>query len=122
MQVFLGIVLLMTVVGLVVPLAMAHAWGPRWVLLFSAWAGCVLLSVRGILGVGDALVRYTGLLPKGFSGLTTAQVMGTEHPSTWALTASSATDFLFALGGLAFGLAALTYQRATVNHTVDQSS
>jgi hypothetical protein len=37
--------------------------------------------------------------------------MGTGHPSMWELFASSATDVLFAIGGLTFGLAALAYRR-----------
>jgi hypothetical protein len=71
------------------------------------------VSVRGLVGVGDDLARATGLLPNGLTGLTTAQVMGAGHPSTWTVVASDATDLLFVLGGLAFGLAAYTYGRLT---------
>jgi hypothetical protein len=108
------VIIVMVIVGTLLPLALAQPRGrriPRWMLLSAAWVGCVLLSARGLAGIGDGLVRVTGLLPKGFSNLTTAQVIGTEHPSFWALFASSATDVLFATGGLAFGLAAIAYQR-----------
>jgi hypothetical protein len=114
MQVFMVVIIVMVVVGTLLPLALAQPWGrriPRRMLLFAAWTGCVLLSTRGLLGIGDGLVRVTGILPRGFSGLTTAQVIGAEHPSVWALFASGATEVLFALGGLAFGLAAIAYQR-----------
>ena len=49
---------------------------------------------------------------RGLSGMTTAEVTGTAHPSTWMSFAGTATDVLFAAGGLMFGLAALRYQRA----------
>jgi hypothetical protein len=38
--------------------------------------------------------------------------MGTAHPSAWQSFAETATDVIFLVGGLMFGLAALTYQRA----------
>ena len=50
--------------------------------------------------------------PGAHRDLTTAQVMGTGHPSAWLSFAGAATDVLFVVGGLMFGLAALTYQRA----------
>ena len=68
-------------------------------------------AARGLTGVADDLVRLTGLLPDGLTGLTTAQVFGTAHPSAWALIASGATDVLFTAGGLAFATAAITYRR-----------
>ncbi|MEO7616839.1 MAG: DUF3995 domain-containing protein [Streptosporangiaceae bacterium] len=105
----------MVVVGVLLPLALHQPWGrriPSWILLWAAWTGCVLLSVRGLAGIVDGLVRATGLLPKGLGNLTTAQVFGSEHPSWWAVFSSSATDVLFAVGGVAFGLAATRFQRA----------
>jgi hypothetical protein len=84
------VIIVMVIVGTLLPLALAKPWGrriPRWMLLSASWVGCVFL--------------------------TTAQVIGTEHPSFWALFASSATDVHFAIGGLAFGLAAIAYQRVT---------
>jgi hypothetical protein len=108
-------VVLLVAAGTVLPLALAQAWGrhvPRWMLLAATWAGCALLSARGLAGIGDDLVRLTGVLPGGLTGLTTAQVIGTAHPSTWAVVASGATDVLFTAGGLAFGTAAVAYRRA----------
>jgi hypothetical protein len=105
------VILLMVVVGTLLPLALAHSWGPRLPRLAAAWIGCVLLGARGLAGIVDGLGRATGLLPKGISNLTMAQALGSEHPSLWALFASSATDVLFLAGGLAFGFAALTHQR-----------
>ena len=81
-------------------------------LLAATWTGCALLSARGIAGIGDDLVRVTGVLPGGLTGLSTAEAMGTAHPSTWALVAGGATDALFTAGGLAFGMAAVGYRRA----------
>jgi hypothetical protein len=43
---------------------------------------------------------------------TLEQVSGTAHPSAWAVFAGGCTDLLFTVGGLAFGLAAIAYQRA----------
>lgn len=116
-EVFSLIVVLMLIVGALLPLALAQPWGrrvPRWMLLSAAWTGAVLLAARGASGVGDDLVRVTGILPNGFTGLTTAQVMGTSHPSFWYVFASGATDVLFTVGGLAFALAAIAYRRVTL--------
>jgi hypothetical protein len=121
MQVSSVMIILMVVIGAALPLALAQAWGrriPRWVLLAIAWIGCALLSARGFAGMGDSLARVTGILPKGFSGLTLAQVIGTEHPAFWAVFASSATDVLFAVGGVVFGLAAISYRRASTPRRV----
>lgn len=101
-------------VGIVLPLALARPWGrrvPRWMLLWAAWTGCALLGARGIAGGGDDVARAIGF-SRGLSGMTSAQVMGTGHPSAWLSFASTATDVLFVAGGMMFGLAALTYQRA----------
>jgi hypothetical protein len=45
--------------------------------------------------------------------MTVAEVMGTAHPSAWAVVASVATDGLFTAGGLLLGLAAWSYAGAT---------
>jgi hypothetical protein len=111
---FGAIIYVMVAVGIALPLALARPWGhrvPRWMLLWAAWIGCALLGARGIAGVGDDVARAIGF-PRGLCGLTTAQVTGTAHPSAWMSFAGTATDVLFAAGGLVFGLAALTYQRA----------
>jgi len=112
-DVFSGALLLMTAVGTVLPLALAQEWGrriPHPLLLSAAWTGCALLGARGVAGVCDDIVRVTGLLPNGLTGLTTEQVTGTAHPSAWEIFASGWTDVLFVTGGLAFGLAAATYR------------
>lgn len=100
--------------GIVLPVALARPWGrrvPRWMLLGAAWTGCALLGARGIAGIADDMARAIGL-SRGLTGMTTAQVMSTAHPSTWQSFAEAATDVLFVAGGLLFGLAALRYQRA----------
>jgi hypothetical protein len=115
MWVSTGVVLVMVAVGTVLPLALAQAWGrriPRPVLLSAAWTGCALLGARGLMGIGDDIVRATGILPDGLTGMTAEQVSGTAHPSAWEVFAGGSTDLLFTGGGLAFGLAAIAYQRA----------
>jgi hypothetical protein len=68
-------------------------------------------DLRGIAGAGDEVARAIGF-SRGLSGMTTAQGMGTAHPSAWMSFAGAATEVLFVAGGLMFGLAALRYQRA----------
>lgn len=114
MTVFDVVVLGMAAVGVVLPLALVQAWGrrvPRWMLAGGAWIGCALLSARGFSGVVDAIVRAAGVLPDGLTGMTKEQVFGTAHPSAWAVFASTATDVLFAVGGVVFGVAALAFRR-----------
>ena len=109
------VVLAMVAAGTALPLALARPWGrriPRTVLLGAAWTGCALLGARGLAGVADDVVRATGVLPNGLTGLTMEQVSGTAHPSAWTVFAGGCTDLLFTLGGLAFGLAAIAYRRA----------
>ena len=109
-----AIMVVMWAVGIVLPLALARPWGrrvPRWMLLWAAWTGCALLGARGIAGVADDVARAIGF-SRGLTGMTMAQEMGTAHPSAWMWIAGTATDVLFAAGGLMFGLAALRYQRA----------
>jgi hypothetical protein len=109
-----AIIDVMWAVGIALPLALARPWGrrvPRWMLLWAAWIGCALLGARGIAGAGDEVARAIGF-SRGLTGMTTAQVTGTAHPSAWMSFAGAATEVLFVTGGLMFGLAALTYQRA----------
>ncbi len=111
---FDAIMVVIWAVGIALPPALAQPWGrrvPRWMLLWAAWTGCALLGARGIAGAADDVARAIGF-SRGLTGMTTAQVMGTAHPSAWLSFASTATDVLFAAGGLMFGLAALRYQRA----------
>ena len=110
-----AITVVMWAVGIPLPLALARPWGrrvPRWMLLSAAWIGCALLGARGIAGVADEVARAIGF-SRGLTGLTAAQAMGTGHPSAWMSFAGVATEVLFVAGGLVFGLAALTYQRAS---------
>ena len=110
-----AITVVMWAVGIPLPLALARPWGrrvPRWMLLWAAWIGCALLGARGIAGVADEVARAIGF-SRGLTGLTAAQAMGTGHPSAWLSFAGVATEVLFVAGGLVFGLAALTYQRAS---------
>jgi hypothetical protein len=111
---FDAIIYVMVAVGIALPLALARPWGrrvPGWMLLWAAWTGCALLGTRGIAGAADDVARAIGF-SRGLTGMTTAQAMGTGHPSAWLSFASTATEVLFVAGGLMFGLAALTYQRA----------
>ena len=111
---FDAIMVVIWAVGIALPPTLAQPWGrrvPQWMLLGAAWTGCALLGARGIAGAADDVARAIGF-SRGLTGMTTAQVMGTAHPSAWLSFASTATDVLFAAGGLMFGLAALTYQRA----------
>ncbi|WP_157429840.1 hypothetical protein [Actinomadura oligospora] len=108
------IVFVMVAVGVVLPLALVQSWGrkvPWWMLATGAWIGCVLLSARGISGVADTVVRAVGVLPDGLTGLTTEEVYGSPHPTAWARFAASATDVMFAVGGVVFGVAAVAFRR-----------
>jgi hypothetical protein len=114
MVAFNAVIFVMVAVGIALPLTLARPWGrrvPRWMLLWAAWTGCALLGARGIAAACDDVARAIGF-SRGLAGLTAAQALGTAHPSAWLSFASTATDALFAAGGLMFGLAALTYQRA----------
>ncbi|WP_147341191.1 hypothetical protein [Actinomadura logoneensis] len=94
------LVFAMTAAGVVLPPALVQGWGrrlPGWMPAGGAWFGCMLLCARGFSGVADSVVRATGVLPHGLTGMTTEQVFGTAHPSTWARVASAATDVLFAV-------------------------
>jgi hypothetical protein len=64
-----------------------------------------------VWGVADDVARAVGL-SRGLNGMTTAEVMGTAHPTAWMEISSVATDVLFVAGGLLFGLAAWAYRRA----------
>lgn len=105
----------MFVAGMTVPLAIIHPWGrwiPRWMLLAALWAGCAVLALRGLAGVLDDILRTSGLATNGLTGLTYEQVTGTAHPSATTLWSARAINCYFTLGGLLFGLSALSYQRA----------
>lgn len=105
-------------VGAVVCLAIARGW-PRGRMRRLATGlvvfGCVLLVVRGGAGEVDDVVRATGLLHNGLSGLTLAQ-MGTAQPSSAQLWSGYAIDVYFCAGGLIFWLLAVHYRRSTRGH------
>lgn len=108
------VLVVVVAVGIALPLAMARPWGrrvPRWMLVGAAWIGCGVLGVRGVWGVADDVARAVGM-SRGLSGMTTADVMGTAHPTAWMVVSSVATDVLFVAGGLLFGVAAWAYRRA----------
>jgi hypothetical protein len=62
-------------------------------LLWAAWIGYALLGARGIAGAGDDVARAIGF-SRGLTGMTTAQVTGTVHPSAWMSFAGTATEVL----------------------------
>ena len=110
-----GVVYLMVVAGVLLSIALrSRAWRrrvPRWAMVSATWFGTALLVLRGVSGVVDDVVRATGVLPDGLTGLTAAQTAGTADPSTWATVAGDATDLLFAVGGVLFTLTALAFRR-----------
>jgi hypothetical protein len=117
LDVFTIAVATMFAAGLVVPLAAARPWGrrlPAWMLVAALWTGSALLTLRGLAGVVDDLVRTTGILPNGLTGLTLEQTLGTASPATSAMWTGRVTDWYFTLGGLLFALAAVEQTRGTV--------
>ncbi|KUJ67710.1 hypothetical protein ACZ90_25965 [Streptomyces albus subsp. albus] len=76
---------------------------PRWVLLTAGWTATALLLARGGIGVLDDLLRSTGALAHGLSGLTVQEVYGEPHPSVCTLWSMRAVDAYFVLGGVLFG-------------------
>jgi hypothetical protein len=79
------------------------------VLFALAWLGCGVLAVRGDAGVVDCLLRVTGVLPRGLTGLTYEQTLGRAHPSAYTLWSGAAIDAYFPIGALLFGLVARHY-------------
>jgi hypothetical protein len=95
--------------GLTVPSAFTRPWGrrvPRRLLVWSMWAGCVVLIARGGIGLVDDLLRFTGLLDDGLTGLSNEDVLNSAHPSTYTMLSTLAVDSIFLIGGLLFGYAA----------------
>ena len=91
--------------GLAVPLAFARGVGPRRLLAGLMWAGAAVLAARGIAGLVDDGLRFSGLVETGLSGLSDEQVLGTPHPSAYTIWSSIGMDAFFALGGLLFARA-----------------
>jgi Protein of unknown function (DUF3995) len=93
--------------GLVVPLAVARGRGPRRVLLGLLWAGAAVLAARGLAGLVDDALRFSGLAERGLSGLTDEEVLGTAEPSAYTIWSTVGLDAFFAAGAALFGAAAL---------------
>jgi hypothetical protein len=97
----------MFVAGLVVPLVAAYGAGRRRRLLTGLlWAGAAVLAARGIVGVVDDVLRFSGLVETGLSGMSDEQVLGTAHPSAYTVWSTIGLDVVFLAGGLLFGRAA----------------
>ncbi len=92
--------------GLAVPLALMRSVGPRRLLRGLMWAGAAVLAARGIVGLVDDLLRFTGLQETGLSGLSDQEVLGTAHPSAHTMWSTVGIDVFFAVGGLLFARAA----------------
>lgn len=107
------IVYAMFLVGTLTPLAIVQAWGrivPGWLLLSVCWFGSAILTLRALASYVDDLVRLTGLLPNGITGMTYAQIYGSNHVTAYTLWSSAAIDAYFLLGGILYGLAAWYYR------------
>ena len=89
--------------GLAVPLALAQQVGPRRLLVWLMWAGAAVLTLRGVVGLVDDTIRFSGLVETGLSGLSDQQVLGTAHPSAYTVWSTIGIDVFFALGALLFG-------------------
>lgn len=95
--------------GLMVPIAFTRTWGrhvPRRLLVWSMWAGCLVLIARGGFGQLDDGLRFTGLRDGGLTGLSTEDVIGSAHPSTYTKVSTVAVDAVLLIGGILFGCAA----------------
>jgi hypothetical protein len=106
---------IMFVVGAVVSLALYKPWGlriPGWTLVTCSWIGGVLLTLRGLSGLLDTLLRGTGLLHNGLTGLTYQQELGDAHPSAYTLWSSSSIDMYFFIGGVLFCVLAVAHRQA----------
>ena len=100
-------VVAMFAAGLVIPLALARRVGPRRLLVWLMWAGAAVLVARGLVGLTDDVLRFSGLVETGLSGLSDEQVLGTADPSAYTIWSVFGLDAFFVAGGLLFGRAAL---------------
>lgn len=88
--------IVLSIVAAVLALALVRPWGaslPHRVLLIGAWGACVLLSLRGSVGLIQALVFMLGGSDDELSRI------------------GLVFEPLFLVGGILFGLAAWQYQR-----------
>jgi Protein of unknown function (DUF3995) len=92
--------------GLAVPLAVIRDVGPRRLLAVLLWAGAAVLAARGLSGLADDALRFTGLAETGLTGLSNEQVLGSADPSAYTIWSTVGIDAFFLAGGLLFGRAA----------------
>jgi hypothetical protein len=97
--------------GLAVPLAALRGRGPRRLVLGLLSAGAAVLAVRGLAGLADDALRFSGLAERGLSGLSDEQVLGTADPSAYTIWSTVGIDAFFAAGAALFGAAALHVRR-----------
>lgn len=98
--------------GLLVPLAIARGWAVRRLaqpIGVPAWAGAVLLLLRGYARVIDDLTQVTGILANGITGLSTEQTAGIT--SAYAQWSGRAVDVCFLAGGMIFTWPAVRHRR-----------
>jgi hypothetical protein len=110
---FTVVVLGMFAAGLLVPLAILRSWGrvvPRRLLLALLWAGFAVLAARGGAGVLDTVLRETGLVTNGVSGLSYEEAIGAASPSAYTRWSMASLEVVFALGAAFFGWAAIRAQ------------
>jgi hypothetical protein len=100
---FTSVVAAMFAAGLAVPLAVMRGVGPRRLLVWLLWAGAAVLAVRGVSGLVDDVLRFSGLVETGITGLSDEQVLGSAHPSAYTIWSTVALDSFFLAGGLLFG-------------------
>ena len=104
---YMCVVYVLFIGGVLVPLSIAQAWGrviPSRLLLSACWFGSAILTLRALASYVDDLVRFTGLLPNGITGLTYAQIFGDDYVAASMLWSSVAIDAYFLLGGVLYGL------------------
>ncbi|MDJ1136855.1 DUF3995 domain-containing protein [Streptomyces iconiensis] len=115
-----AVISVMFLAGAFVPFALHRSWGrtlPRWVLHCCTWTGAILLIMRGTAGVLDSVVRHTGLLENGLTGLSEEQISGDTDPTGYTEWSTTATDLYFVTGGLLFTIAALRHRRSPTTTT-----
>ena len=97
--------------GLAVPYAVMRGAGPRRLLAWLLWAGAAVLAARGLSGLLDDALRFTGLAETGLTGLSDEAVLGSADPSAYTIWSTVGIDAFFLAGGLLFGRAALHARR-----------
>ena len=103
---FTAVVSAMFAAGLAVPLAVIRDVGPRRLLAGLLWAGAAVLAARGLSGLADDALRFTGLAETGLTGLSNEQVLGSADPSAYTIWSTVGIDAFFIAGALLFGRAA----------------